>query len=81
MVDGLHYRSSRNKVQTSMNSKKKIYIQNLRKQNKWDSKKLCKTLKNLGLPSKSKSDSKINLNIDGQKYSKPAEIADLFNAF
>ncbi len=35
--------------------------------------------KNLGIHSKSKSDSKINLNIDGQINLKPADISDLFN--
>ncbi len=70
-VDG-HHRSSRNKVQALINSKKKIYIQNSLEQNKRDSKKLWKALKNLGLPSKTISDSKINLNIDGQINSKPA---------
>ena len=80
-ADGLPYRSSRNKVQTLINSKKKIYIRNSLEQNKRDSKKLWKSLKNLGLPSKSKSDSKINLNIEGRINSKPAEIADHFNEF
>ena len=80
-VDGLPYRSSRNKVQNLINSKKKIFIQNSLEQNKRDSKKLWKTLKDLGLPSKTKSDSKINLNINGQINSKPAEIANHFNDF
>ena len=80
-VDGLHYRSSKNKVKSLINSKKEIYIKNSLEKNKRDSKKLWKSLKNLGLPSKTKSDSKINLNIDGQITSKPADIADHFNDF
>ena len=79
--DGLHYRSSRNKVQTLINGKKKSYIQNSLQENKRDSKKLWKTLKNLGLPSKTKSSSKINLNINGELNSKPADIAEHFNNF
>ena len=35
----------------------------------------------MGLPSKTKSDSKINLNIEGKINSKPADIADHFNDF
>ena len=80
-ADGFFYRSSRNKVQTLINSKKQIYIQNSLEQNKRDSKKLWKILKNLGLSSKAKSDLKINLNIDGQINSEPAEIANHFNDF
>ena len=80
-TDDLHYRSSRNKVQSLINHKKQSYIKNSLEENKRDSKKLWKTLKNLGLPSKTKSDAKINLNIDGKLNSKPADIADHFNKF
>ena len=79
--DGLRYRSSRNKVQALINSKKQSFITNSLNENKRDSKKLWKTLKNLGLPSKSKSDSKINLNINGNINSKPEDIANHFNDF
>jgi len=79
--DGLIYRSSRNKVQTLINTKKKIYIQNSLEENKRNSKKLWKTLKNLGLPSKIKSNSKVNLNIDGKLNSNKADIADHFNTY
>ena len=42
---------------------------------------MWKTLKNLGLPSKTKSGSKINLNIDGELNSDKTDIADHFNNF
>ena len=79
--DGVQYRSSRNKVQTLINTKKQKYIQNSLEENKRNSKKLWKNLKNLGLPSKIKSNSKINLNIDGKLNSNDADIADHFNSF
>ena len=78
-IDDLSYRYSRNKVKTLINLKKQTYIQDSLEENKRDSKKLWKTLRNLGLPSKSKSDSKINLNIEGELNSKSADIADHFN--
>ena len=68
-------------MQSLINHKKQSYINNSLEENKRDSKKLWKTLKNLGLPSKTKSDAKINLNIDGKLNSKPADIADHFNTF
>jgi len=78
--DGLMYRSSRNKVQALINTKKQRYIQNSLEENKRNAKKLWKTLKNLGLPSKNKSGSKVNLNIDGNLNSNNADIADHFNS-
>jgi len=79
--DNMNYRTSRNQVHALINGKKKTYIQNSLKENKRDPKKLWKTLKNLGLPSKSKSNSKINLIINGELNSKPADIAEHFNSF
>ena len=79
--DGLHYRSSRNKVQSLINTKKQSNIQSSLEENKRNSKKLWKTLKNLGLPSKTKSESKVNLNIDGKLNSNKTYIADHFNNF
>ena len=65
-ANGVLYRSSRNRVQSLINTKKETFIRISLEENKRNSKKLWKTLKNLGLPSKTKSGSKINLNIDGE---------------
>ena len=51
---GILYRSSRNRVQSLINTKKENYIRISLEENKRNSKKLSKTLKDFGLPLKNK---------------------------
>ena len=79
--DSEQYRLARNKVQKLINQKKQHFVQNSLNKHKKDPKKLWKTIKNLGFPSKSKSSAKINLNINDKIDSDAENIANHFNKF
>ena len=78
-IDGIQFRLARNNVHKLVNYKKENFIKSSITSSKHDSRKLWKTIKTLGLPSKAKINSKINLKISEKLISNPLDIANHFN--
>ena len=77
------YKNLRNKVQYEIRKAKKNYVKNVVKENQSCAKKLWKTIKNLGVPSKTKSACNIGLKdeISGEIVFDNEVVASKFNMF
>ena len=76
------FKSLRNKANSVILAAKQSYFKSSLEENKFNSKSLWKSLKNLGLPTKAKqSSTNIGLNIDGNICFDKCLVAEKFNSF
>ena len=80
-VDDLIFKEQRNLVQNMIRNKKQEFYKEKLRQNVGKPKELWKTLKSLGLPSKSSSQTKTCLNKDGIKHFDDKSNAAIFKDF
>ena len=80
-IDHVNYRKSRNEVKKLIKREKRNYIKEKLTENIGNSKKLWKTLKKLGLPSKKEGQAKICLGKEGNISFDAKSNAEIFKKF
>ena len=75
------YRLLRNLIQRKVRKAKLEYLQNQIEENKQDSRKLWKNLKNLGLKNKKNKEQESVIRVDGQLCHDKLTIADEFDSY